>query len=93
MISEWKCDYTDEEKGMALTILNKNQEINKLVDELEEQEQHIKEAKFEIERLNNRLGKLEDTLAKIKDLNTMKYLRDDIFKGMLDEILKDSEKE
>ena len=53
----------------------------------------IKEAKFEIERLNNRLGKLEDTLAKIKDLNTMKYLRDDIFKGMLDEILKDSEKE
>lgn len=56
-------------------------------------ENFVKEQDKETERLNNIINTLEDTLSKIKDLNTMKYLRDDIFKDMLDEILKDSDKE
>lgn len=47
---------------------------------------------LDINKLNNKINKLEETLAKIKDLNTMKYLRDDIFKDMLNEILKGSDK-
>lgn len=35
MISKWKYNYTDEEKGMALTIQNLKQEIDKLVDAME----------------------------------------------------------
>ena len=60
MISKWKYNYIDEEKGMALTIQSLKQEIEKLVDELEEQEQHIKEANFEIKRLNNIINELKE---------------------------------
>ena len=63
MISKWKYNYTDEEKGMALTIINKNQEINKLVDELEEQERHIKEADFEIERLHSIIKEVREYIT------------------------------
>ena len=57
MISKWKYNYTDEEKGMALTIQNLKQEIDKLVDANEdinrEFSQYKYESKKEIERLNN----------------------------------------
>ena len=63
MIYKWKHNYTDEEKGMALTIQNLKQEIDKLVDANEdinrEFSQYKYESKKEIERLNNIINDLE----------------------------------
>ena len=61
MISKWKYNYTDQEKGMELTIQNLKQEIDKLVDTNEdinrEFSQYKYESKKEIERLNNIINK------------------------------------
>ena len=73
MIYKWKHNYTDEEKGMALTIQNLKQEIDKLVDTNEdinrEFSQYKYESKKEIERLNNIINELEkDIIEKINDI-------------------------
>lgn len=52
-------------------IKEKDKEIGKLVDELEEQERHIKEANIEIERLNNIINELE------------KWVKEDTEKSMM----------
>ena len=66
MISKWKYNYTDEEKGMALTIQNLKQEIDKLVDANEdinrEFSQYKYESKKEIERLNNIINEFDKWL-------------------------------
>ena len=47
-------------------IESQKQEIGKLVDELEEQERHIKEANAEIERLNNIINELEKFICDLE---------------------------
>lgn len=66
MISKWKYNYTDEEKGMELTIQNLKQEIDKLVDANEdinrEFSQYKYESKKEIERLSNIINEFDKWL-------------------------------
>ena len=93
MISKWKYNYTDEEKGMALTIQSLKQEIGKLVDELEEQERHIKEANAEIERLHSIIKEVREYIEKHQccdgKINIMTLTE---YKELL-EILKGEDKE
>lgn len=77
MISKWRVDYTDEEKGMALTIQSQKQEIEKLVDELEEQERHIAEANVEIEKLHSIIKEVREEIEYF-DLQA-KHLDDNIY--------------
>ena len=78
MISKWKYNYTDEEKGMALTIQNLKQEIDKLVDANEdinrEFSQYKYESKKEIERLNNIINEFEKWLVESIEKHTEDYL-------------------
>ena len=71
MISKWKYNYTDEEKGMALTIQNLKQEIDKLVDANEdinrEFSQYKYESKKEIERLNNIINEFDKWLDEVSE--------------------------
>jgi len=93
VISKWKYNYTDEEKGMALTIQSLKQEIGKLVDELEEQERHIKEANAEIERLHSIIKEVREYIEKHQccdgKINIMTLTE---YKELL-EILKGEDKE
>ena len=81
-----ECDCTNEEyNGMVQANMKLSLEIDKLTAESTEWENKFYELQEENERL-------KDTMAKIKDLNTMQYLRDDIFKDYLREILQGEDK-
>jgi ribosomal protein L16 Arg81 hydroxylase len=78
VISKWKYNYTDEEKGMALTIQNLKQEIDKLVGTNEdinrEFSQYKYESKKEIERLNNIINECaEDILKELEENHHLSY--------------------
>lgn len=64
MISKWKYNYTDEEKGMALTIQNLKQEIERLNNIIKRMEEDLKEmyitfGEFSEEYTENRLRELK----------------------------------
>lgn len=61
-------------------IKEKDKEIGKLVDELEEQERHIKEANAEIERLQNIIKQAIET---IDIYGTSKYETADLLYAIL----------
>ena len=60
--------------------LDQRKLIKRLLDELDRADNYVL-------RLYNENDRLKDTLAKIKDLNTMQYLDDKNFKYSLNEIL------
>lgn len=55
-------------------ILEKDKEIEKLADGLEEQERHIKEADYEIEKLNNIIKEAREILINKRRIFTMQLL-------------------
>ena len=65
----------------------RKQEIAKLVDELEEQERHIKEANIEIERLNNIIKDIKSQLDYLETYSSKEDVFEDI-KRRLDRIDK-----
>lgn len=65
--------------------LDQRKLIKRLLDELDRADNYVL-------KLYNENDRLKDTLAKIKDLNTMQYLNDKNFRYSLNEILKGDEK-
>lgn len=88
MIYKWKHNYTDEEKGMALTIQNLKQEIDKLVDTNEdinrEFSQYKYESKKEIERLNKELETLKQPQVFIDTQDMEERYGEELYKEYLE---------